>query len=68
MKEKDEDIIEQELEKKERADKDWKRGKVQRYVCINDCYWDTNRYRPGDIQDFNGDPPENFPKHHFERI
>lgn len=59
---------EQKEKKEEQAKKDLLRGKLQRYVCQNDCYWETNRYRPGDIQDFQGDPPEDFPKHHFERI
>lgn len=56
------------LAQKEENDKKLSKGKLQRYVCQEDCYWETNRYRPGDIQDFQGDPPGTFPKHHFERI
>ena len=44
-----------------------RKGKIQRFHCITDTYWNTNRYRPGDIQDFEGDPPANFPIEHFER-
>jgi len=52
----------------EQADKEYRKGKLQRFVCKDDCYWEVNRYRPGDIQDFQGEPPASFPAHHFERI
>ena len=51
----------------EQAERDLKKGKLQRYVCHTDCYWEANRYRPQDVQDFQGDPPASFPAHHFDR-
>lgn len=44
-----------------------RKGQLQRFHCKTDTYWNTNRYRPGDIQDFKGDPPKDFPIQHFER-
>lgn len=51
----------------DQAQRQVRNGKIQRYHCVTDCYWQTNRYRPGDIQDFKGEPPASFPKQHFER-
>ena len=43
-----------------------KKGKLQSWCCKVDTYW-KNRWRPGDIVEFDGDPPEDFPEHNFER-
>ena len=56
-----EDKDDAEIERKVR------KGEIQRFHCITDTYWNTSRYRPGDIQDFKGDPPKDFPIQHFER-
>lgn len=53
------------IEEKERAAK---KGKLQKYICKDKCYWNTSRWNPGDIAEFEGDPPKSFPSHHFERV
>jgi len=52
----------------EAKEKAAKAGKLQKYICQTKCYWDTSRFNPGDVAEFEGNPPENFPKHHFERV
>lgn len=51
----------------EQAKREIRKGKLLRFHCVSDCYWGTDRFRPGDKVDFKGEPPKNFPQHHFER-
>lgn len=51
----------------EQAQREIRKGKLLRFHCVTDCYWGTDRFRPGDKVDFKGEPPKNFPQQHFER-